>query len=149
MSPVEALCLERILGGLLRLSSQGEVEYYHPKRKRWYVKRPHQHPESGRWRFSFKMGNSGCTVYRNRLVWMLVYRQGIPESYFVDHVDGDFLNDSPDNLALMQRKASHQQGNEVATNRILGKLSRWFEFVGRSGGEPKLPHELSFVEDGF
>lgn len=147
MNFIESQLLYKIQTGFLRLRD-GQVEHYHFKKKHWIVKKPNQHPESGRWRFAFGNGNR-TSVYRNRIIWMLANKQEIPDTHFVDHIDGDRLNDDPGNLKLMLKEESHRQGNKRQTDPILGMLCRWFEFVSLIGREPELPSEVSWVEVGF
>ena len=147
MSETEAYCLERILKRLLRFTTTGQVEYFHLGRRRWYVKQPHRHPDSGRFRFHFKETNG--TVYRNRLHWMIENRQPIPVTHFVDHIDENRHNDEVGNLRLMKVGESHAQGLNIQIDATLEMLRRWFQFVGRELREPVTEHEILFVETGF
>jgi len=150
MSLVEENCWKLIQQGLLRLVGETTVEYYHSGRRRWYEKKPNQHPISGRWRFMFSYGKGKrSTVYRNRLIWMLANRAPIPSGMFIDHVDGQRENDRANNLRLSDSSTSHQQGNEFQMDMVAEYLSRWFFFMGKYGREPATPLELCFVEEGF
>lgn len=146
MSPGEQFALAKIQVGLLELR-EGEVWYFHNKRWRWYKKVPDACPVSGRLRFRF--GPSRSTVFRNRLVWMLIHKKEVPEGFVVDHKDGLRTNDHPDNLGLMTREDSHKQGYGIQEDVILGRLCRWFAFVGQHFREPQTPAEISLVEVGF
>jgi len=145
-SEVEQYCLNRIKLFLLRLEGRS-VYYYHCRRRRWSKKVPNIY--KGRTRYQFKYDGRVGVVYANRLVWMLIHRRAIPDECRVDHIDGNRRNDSPDNLRLMSTEDSNRQGSEVTTDNKLGKLCRWFDFVGRHGREPSSPAEEGFVETGF
>jgi len=129
MNAAEIILLKRIQSGHLRMKD-GVIEYYHFQRRRWYVKKPNQHPVSGRYRFVSSDGQGGrTTVYRNRLVWMIENKQPIPDDYFIDHEDGNRLNDSPWNLKLMQRSDSCLQGYGVQADQNFRSVCNWFEFI--------------------
>lgn len=133
MNDAESLLLRKMMTGHLRLRD-GQVEYYHFRRRRWYAKRPNQHPISGRWKFMFPNGKGGRTsVYRNRLIWMLVNRREIPDDCFVDHEDQDRMNDRPENLKLMRKADSHRQGNGMQFDSNFLLLWKWFHFVELHG----------------
>lgn len=147
MSPTEIDLLDRILSGQLRLADEGVIEYFHRKRKTWYAKIPDSHPLSGRLRFRF--GPRRCTVYRNRLVWMLTHRRAIPADHHVDHYNGIPTDDRPENLKLMPRYQSNSQGYAQQQQSVLEYLCRWFDFMGEYEREPQTPREVSWVEIGF
>jgi hypothetical protein len=146
MSPIEEYCLEQIKNGAIRLDQFGGVEYFSSQQKRWILKSPQFHPASGRKKYAF---NREKFIYANRLIWMIANKQSIPESCFIDHKDGNRLNDAADNVQLHLIRKSNQQGGNVRTENTLEKLSRWFEFVGNYGREPMLPLEITLVEEGF
>ena len=146
MSPIEVELLDKILKDQLRLVD-GDIHHYHLCHKVWKVKVPHQN-QTNRWKFKFGT-KKRTSVYRNRLVWMIHNRSEIPEDCYVDHVDQDKENDTPDNLQLMKISESHRQGNDCQSDRVLDQLSRWFEFVGKHDREPETIEEESFVECGF
>lgn len=129
---MEEILLRRILNGHLRLVEGQYVEYYHYGNRRWYRKKPRQY--KGRWTFVF--GENRTTVYRNRLVWMIVNKKKIPDDHHVDHADEDKTNDDPNNLRLMPISESHSQGNGIQTGRAFHSLWNWFHFVGLYGREP-------------
>jgi len=152
VTTVDAYILTRIRDGHLRLVSDDydyniHVEYWHRKRRRWYRKKPDAHPLSGRLRFRF--GPKRLTVYRNRLVWMIVHKREIPKHFVIDHLNGDRADDRPDNLVLMTREESHKQGHHKQQDSVLEYLCRWFEFMGKYGREPETVEEVSYVEVGF
>jgi hypothetical protein len=132
----ESVLLQRIFAGELRLIDGQHVEYYHRRRRRWYRKVPHQHPKSGRWRFAFGENHCRSPVYRNRLIWMLVHRAAIPIGCFVDHEDGNRLNDHPDNLKLVTAGESHQQGNGIQAYNRSREVCHFFDFIALYGREP-------------
>jgi hypothetical protein len=132
----ESVLLQRILAGELRLIDGQHVEYYHRQRRRWYRKVPHQHPKSGRWRFAFGENHCRSPVYRNRLIWMLVHRAAIPVGCFVDHEDGNRLNDHPDNLKLVTARESHQRGNGIQAYNRSREVCRFFDFIALYRREP-------------
>ncbi len=141
MNRAEELILIRIQHNHIRLRN-GRVEYYHYKNRRWYAKVPNAHPKSGRMRFMFSAGDGKRTVvYQNRLVWMIANRRPIPDDCFVDHADGDRLNDSPENLMLMEKSESHAQGQHVQQSQNLKMLCDWFEFIAIYGREPSPDEE--------
>ncbi len=147
MSQIETFLLAKIACDHLKLTDDGRVMNWHYSHRRWIEKKPQLHPKSSRAWFAF--GKDRTTVYRNRLTWMIVNHMLIPDDCFVDHKDGDRLNDRPDNLQLMKRSDSHRQGNEFQSDTALDSLGRWFEFVSAEGREPVTPEELSWVEVGF
>lgn len=144
MSPGEAYCLDRILKWLLRYQD-GVVASFHLRKRMWLDLTPNQHPKSDRYRYSI----GRTTVYRNRLVWMLVHRMEIPTGFYIDHANGNSLDDHPDNLQLMSRKDSDLQGGEFSLDQKVNEIGRWFEFMGRHGREPETPIELNWITDGF
>jgi hypothetical protein len=144
MNLTEKHCLRLILSDRLRLSESRVVAYYWG---RWNLKIAANN--DGRNRYQFAMRKRRGYVYANRLVWMLVHRQEIPEGYVVDHKDGNSNNDHPDNLQLMPTRNSHAQGASVANDNALGKLGRWFEFLGMHRREPATLAEVGWVEVGF
>lgn len=132
MSEVEVYCLVRAERGLLRLAGSGKnlaVEWLHEQRKRWTTKVAHQHERSDRFKFCFKLGGRCFKVYRSRLVWLLT-NGPIPTDCVVDHKDGNRLNDRSDNLELMKRVDSHQQGGARSVERSYRELCDWFAFMG-------------------
>lgn len=149
MSLVEELVLERILKGLIYLNGDGKVVSFHTSHRRWIVKQPNYHPLSGRTRYSFRHGGTGKNIYANRLIWMIVNRQSIPDGHFVDHQNENRLDDRAENLKLTKVGESHKQGQRIQQDTVLEQLSRWFEWMGSYGREPELPHEISWVEVGF
>jgi hypothetical protein len=142
MSPAEELLFLRMKQGFLKLGESGQVRMYHFIHRRWIEKKPNQHPLSGRWRFMFPNGSGGrTTVYRNRLVWMLANGRKIPDDCFVDHEDGDRLNDHPDNLKLMRKADSHSQGNGEQERINFHRLWKWFHFIELHGRPPSEEEE--------
>ncbi len=152
MSQVEDYCLERIQKGLLRFGiGDDTIQYFHTQRRKWYTKNPRQHPISGQWCYSFQVSKTDkrrSTVYKNRLTWMIMNKQQIPEAFIVDHIDGNNQNDLPNNLQLMRLKESHQQGNTFQLDRVLWELSRWFQIVGKFNREPT-ETEHYYIQVGF
>lgn len=67
-------------------------------------------------------------MYRNRLVF-IVYNRRLPEG-FVDHVDGNKVNDHPTNLQDQSAFDSHKQGNDFQLKKYLVELCDWFDFMG-------------------
>lgn len=121
---IEEELLERVLRFELHVCWQTlDVHYYHRRRRRWYRKKPDRHPESGRARFRF--GSKRQTVYRNRL-FFIYFRRRIP-SGFVDHADGDRLNDHPANLRDQSPEDSHRQGYESQTERNFREVMDYFD----------------------
>ena len=148
MSPGETYCLDRIQKFLLR-HQDGVIAYWHLGRGQWYDKVPNQHPESGRYRFSFNSPTGNSTVYRNRLIWMITHRRAVPDGFDIDHVNGNRLDDHPDNLQLMTQLESRQQGQQFSVDKTLNEVGRWFTFMGRHDREPETRIELMWIEDGF
>jgi hypothetical protein len=147
MNKGEIWCLNKIKSGLLVMTDNLTIKVQHETNGRIYTKIPDQHPLSGRHRFRF--GSGRWTVYRNRLVWMIIHKEPIHPEFVVDHKDGNRLNDQPDNLQLMPKSESHQQGNSIQTSDVFDSLCRWFDFVGMHGREPVTEEETLFVETGF
>ncbi len=141
----------RLLGlaktGHIKLGYDGSISVYHFGWKRWFVKKPDQHPKSGRYRFRF--GEKRITIYRNRLVWILFHLKPIPDGYVVDHRDTNNQNDDPSNLQLQSLSASHKQGYKIVEDKILSSLKRWFSFMGVNGREPTEPEEMTWIAEGF
>lgn len=131
---IETDLLNRILADKLRLVDGQHVEYYHRQRKRWYRKKPDQHPLSGRHRFRF--GPRRETVYRNRLVWMIANKEPIPDGHVVEHSDGNRLNDALNNLELMTIGDSNSQGNSKQAYDRSREVLRFFDFITLYGCEP-------------
>lgn len=135
MNNTEQKVLEKILKFHIHVDHETlDIHYYHPQRRKWYPKVMNQHPISGRFRANF--GPKRSSVYRNRLVWMYFNRQPIPDTHFVDHIDGDNTNDHPSNLQLMIKKESHKQGNRMQTDNVLEELSDYFLTCGFCGYDP-------------
>lgn len=91
--------LDLILRGWLTFIN-GRVFKYHKSRMRYTCLKPTQHPKSGRYRYQLRMGDRQRTISRNKLHWMLVYRELIPADLDIDHIDHDRLNDDVANLRL-------------------------------------------------
>ena len=123
---VEEKILDAVLSGKIRLDTSEEVIVWDAPRKRWITKKPNYHPKTQRCRYAFHHEKRTATIYKNRLVWIIVYRQLIPNGYYVDHDDNNRLNDHSSNLILMKAKESHAQGNELQLDRNLADLQQWF-----------------------
>jgi hypothetical protein len=146
VSPLEEQCLDKIHKGLLRLRKDGEVEYFHCGRLRWYPKAVCYHPETRRAKYQF---NGGKYVYRNRLLMMFQTGAPIPDDCYVDHQNGCRVDDSPENLQLQKIEESHSQGNGFQLDKHAESLGRWFGFVSDFGREPQTPAEQTWIECGF
>ena len=148
MSPIEDQILQRIQRGLIELRGD-HVWIFHRSYRRFVKAKLNQHPKSGRWRLSVRIGNKTTNVYLNRLIWMLTHRKPIPNDCFVDHINVNRMDDRPENLRLITKVDSHVQGQHLQQDRVLERLGRWFEWMAKHDREPELPHEISWVEDGF
>lgn len=149
MTLVEEVVLQRIKEGRLRLTPEGRVEYYHSVRRRWYVKTSVL-SKRGRRRYHFHIAGrkSGQYVYASRLTWMLVHKQHIPHTHYVDHKDENRKNDRPSNLQLMPLTESNQQGGRKSCDMATASVLRFFEFIIQHGREPISEVEVAFVETG-
>lgn len=143
----EVILLDKALRGEIRLNASMEVEVYHGGWQRFIIKRPDQHPVSGRYRFRF--GKNRDTIYRNRLVWIIANRKLIPDGYFIDHRNENSQDDTPKNLQLMASQESHKQGNALTEDNTYAMLRRWFHFIGQYRREPLTVAEIAYVETGF
>lgn len=147
VSKAEQHCIELMKLKRIRLSSQEEVEVYHPLWKRWITKKQVINPTTGRARYKFCNGSSHIPAAR--LHFMLKTGKPIPKGYFIDHIDGNKNNDKPSNLQLMTHSDSHKQGTALINESILNRLCRWFQFVGNYGREPITENEHLWVNTGF
>lgn len=125
--------LDRILLDEIRLDRKTlAVRIYHRGHKRFVLKKPDQHPRDGRFRFRF--GRKRRTVYRNRLVWMIINRRMPPER--VDHKNDDRLDDRPENLGKHTAYQSARQGFDVQTVKALEECLAYFDYIYLFGEEP-------------
>jgi len=145
VSPGEQWCLTKILKDELRFSEDGELQIFHNAHKRWITKIAQLW--RGRWRYS--VGSRRSVVYKNRLLYLVLSREEIPDDCFVDHINENRQDDRQDNLQLHTRLESHQQGNRAQTQQTIYQLCTWFEFIAKEGRPPTSQEEQEEWENNW
>ena len=119
----------------LEMSKDIKVWKYHSSHRKYQQVSPN-YGDPGRVRFVFgAKGFARRTVYRNKLVWLWVYRT--TPSGRIDHIDGDSMNDQPNNLQEHTIEESNQQGNKFQQDERFREGITYFVLIARLGREPE------------
>lgn len=109
---------------------------FHGGRGRFVAKTPREHPKSGRITYNIRIKQRYRTIYRNKLVWMVVHERVVPNGRFVDHIDGDRLNDQPENLQLQTEGESHAQGFGRQQDKAMQEWDDFWNYIEFMGPLP-------------
>lgn len=111
----------------LVLGRDNIVLKYHESRMKYVQINPIYHWKSGRAQYVIGRGDRRRKIGANRLLWMFVKHEPIPEGMDVDHVDKDKFNDSPSNLRL--RDSYENQCDNVGKHQLQEALDYFDQFV--------------------
>ena len=87
------------------------------------------HKRNGNWKkVEMKPDNSGYSgvcwngkmFMAHRLIYMLANDCEIPEDLQVDHIDGNIMNNNPNNLRLVSNRENHQNRSEHRSGHLVG-----------------------------
>lgn len=119
--------LEMIRGRYLMLGRNNIVLKYHESRMKYVVLHPISHWKSGRQQFNICRGDRQRKIGANRLLWMMVKHEPIPEGMDVDHEDKDRFNDNPSNLRL--RDSRENQCDNVGKRQLEDAMDFFDQFI--------------------
>jgi HNH endonuclease len=99
----------------------------------------------------FQLPRIRSTLRKSQLVYSLKYGR-IPEGMDVDHIDGDILNNKPDNLRLVTRAVNNRNRKKRCDNTSGITGIRWSKYhqhyvIRRTVGDKRLSTSRNTIEE--
>ncbi len=123
----DELILKWIQNKVLFLSESNEVYKFNNAYLRYVKLKPVFHWKSGRKQYALRTTTAYRKIGANKLLWMLVRNQVVPEGFDVDHIDKNRFNDDPENLRL--RDSMDNQCDNISAAQLQGAMD-FFDGVG-------------------
>lgn len=119
--------IEMIKDRRLLLGVNNIVLKWHESHLRYVQLKPVFHWKSKRRQYIIGRGDRQRKIGANRLLWLLVKHEPIPEGTDIDHEDGDKTNDNPSNLRPRDSYENHC--DNIGKNQMDDALAFFDQFI--------------------